>query len=281
MQMKTCIIILLLTLFLHACLQGQDQDVSNAQIVENLKIFQKQYEEAKPNSYEYFESIFNIPFLVFKIDLSQELPEGENDPFATGLEKPMPEGVDTDLADKCLELFDHWERVPTESELKLMVKQKKITKIQPDFVFTCSKDLRETIQQSEKVYIFEGRLRGFHEDYGLKWKRIGNEDFVVPSREATAGEIKTLRDLIGTDKYFTNYRGAKACGSFQADYMVEWQVDEKPLRVMICNGCHEIKITHGDKWYHHDFGDTKAPDIKKRIALFDHHRTKIRKSREQ
>lgn len=276
--MKPLVLPILILSIAFSSIQGQDKK-------NELLTIQERIRSAERNSYEYFEAIFELGYYPEEETENEETnnppPEEAVDPFQHPAEDNDIDntGVDFQFIFDFEQKTRGWERRPTRAEIMEMVKNKKITEIQPDFVFQNSLELRSTINSAREVFIYEGNMRGlyFSGKDMFKWATINNYKFMTPKQSVNTQQIAQLQNLIGSNMYFQNYRGAKLCGGFRPDYMIEWHVEKNPVQLMLCNGCHEIIISHKNQWFKHDYANAeKAKEIKAILAQFDIGRTKIK-----
>lgn len=55
-------------------------------------------------------------------------------------------------------------------------------------------------------------------------------------------EIEALRGLCSAADSFWSYGGAKFCGGFHPDYCLAWKDGKATYELLICLGCHEMKL---------------------------------------
>ena len=55
-------------------------------------------------------------------------------------------------------------------------------------------------------------------------------------------DARSLQALFVQTDAFVPYRGPKACGGFHPDYALEWTAEEGTYQMLICFGCHEVKV---------------------------------------
>ena len=57
-----------------------------------------------------------------------------------------------------------------------------------------------------------------------------------------AADVETLRRLSSASGSFHSYAGAKNCGGYHPDYCLSWKDGEASYELLICFGCHEMKL---------------------------------------
>lgn len=235
----------------------------------------RKFTEAEPNSLEYFEAIFQIRFAID--DYRNRYHDNESEKVSDLLHAELSASNLNALYD-AFERIYLWERLPTAAELELMVERGAIA-TPPEYQMVRSQPLRSTIHSADRIFVYEGYLRAWDvRDFDYESLSYEGQAFILPKHQIKADGIIQVSDLLGTEHFLKDFRGDKACGGFSADYMVEWDFEGSPVRVMICNGCHEIIITYRDLWFKHDFAEGKATEIKQRMAQFDRRRTEMREA---
>lgn len=231
--------------------------------------------EADSNSFEYFEAVFEI--LVAYKEYREICDDDSERGYADSVDSQLSENDKNQLLDLLTQTW-LWDRVPTDAELKVMVERGEIAETPPKYQISRSQPLRGTIASAGTIFVYEGYLRfSLVQEFPFESFTHENQDFTLPKHKAESNQMDLLRDLFGTDKFFADWRGEKACGAFSADYMIEWDFEGAPVRIMVCTGCYEIIVTYNDQWFKHDFAETKAGFIKEALAQFDQKRTIMRK----
>ena len=54
-------------------------------------------------------------------------------------------------------------------------------------------------------------------------------------------QLRTLHKTLARADTFAPYAGAKFCGGFHPDFLLEWESDGKDYQAFFCFGCHEIR----------------------------------------
>jgi cytochrome c553 len=57
-----------------------------------------------------------------------------------------------------------------------------------------------------------------------------------------AGDVEALRRLSAAGESFAPYLGPKNCGGYHPDYCLAWKDAETTYELLICFGCHEMKL---------------------------------------
>jgi len=118
-----------------------------------------------------------------------------------------------------------------------------------DSTFANLKPLTEALARAEKVTLFEGLPHQFHEkdrlEAELKVKKTITHHgfpFYAEPLPLKADEAKALRTLAASEKSYQAWAGYKKCGGFHPDYLVEVSVGKESYRMLVCFGCHEVKL---------------------------------------
>jgi hypothetical protein len=274
--MRTISLFAILLLLCSCARRNEEIQPTEDSILNRVSQNLRRFTESETNSLEYFEAIFNINFA---IDEYRNLyDDNERDRFSDLLHAELSEG-DLEALYDSLEKIYLWNRLPIDSEFELMVERGAISETPPEYQISCSNELRSTIYSADQIFVYEGypRLTAVR-DFDFESFSHEGQDFTLPKRRIGGDGIEPLRDLLGTEQFFADFGGDKACGGFHADYMVEWDLEGSPVRAMICNGCYEIIITYKDQWFKHDFAESRAPEIMQRMARFDQKRTQMREA---
>jgi len=273
-RMKAVSIFAIISLLTSSVWAQDDVLPTEESLLKKVRQYRKQFVEAESKSFEYFEGLFHLRSAYR--DYVKNFGSSDKDGGWELLESELSE---SDL-NTLYEFFNSavlWERLPTDAELKLMVDRKSITETPSEYKTSHSETLRSTIHSAEEIFVYEGYIRGRGpHDFDFKSYPHENQQFVLPKRQVETDRKPLLRDLFGSDKFFVDWGGAKACDGFSADYMVEWAFEGAPVRIMVCNGCYEIIVTHKGQWFKHDFGRLKSTEIKRSMAKFDQNRTRMR-----
>lgn len=233
----------------------------------------REFADAEPGSFEHFKAAFQVRFACEQYN--ELYRQEESDPISDLVDSELTENASGAL----FEFIDRtflWNRLPTDAELNTMIEDGEITETPPEFQISKSKRLRGTIQSADEIFVYEGYLRPWGDsDFDFKSFVHSGETVILPKRKVEPHRFAALREIFGTEKFFADWGGPKACGGFSADYMLEWDLEGAPVRIMICNGCFEIIVTWKEQWFKHDFADEKATEIKEAMANFDQKRTQM------
>lgn len=274
--MRTVSLFAILLLLCSCARRNEETQPTEDSLLNRVSQLLTQFTEAEPNSLESFEAIFRINFVIG--DYHNFYHDNESNKVSDLLHAELSKS-DLDALYDSLEKIYLWQRLPSDYEFELMVERGAISETPPEYQISSSNELRSTIYSADQIFVYEGYPRWTAvRDFDFESFSYEGQDFILPKRRIGSDGIAHLRELLGTERFFTDFGGDKACGGFHADYMVEWDFEGSPVRVMICNGCYEIIITYKDQWFKHDFSESKAPEIKQRMAQFDQKRTQMREA---
>jgi hypothetical protein len=77
---------------------------------------------------------------------------------------------------------------------------------------------------------------------------IETDIFYVEPLPVSAEDQKTVLAAFSRDDFAVEWRGLKLCGEFHGDFALEWWAKEKRIAtVLVCFGCHELKLIFGEK----------------------------------
>ena len=71
---------------------------------------------------------------------------------------------------------------------------------------------------------------------------IGEFTFYAAPISLSPVDDNQIRDVLGSVKSFTKWRGEKLCGGFHPDWAIEYQGGEVGIIYLVCFGCDEVKI---------------------------------------
>ena len=118
------------------------------------------------------------------------------------------------------------------------------------------------IAKAESVTLYEGLPHQVHEADLLKselaaQKTVSRHGFpfyaaTLPLKEKDA---KALLALAADDKAYQPWAGAKMCGGFHPDYLVEFRVGKDVYRMQVCFGCQEVKLFGPKRELYADMSD--------------------------
>jgi hypothetical protein len=131
--------------------------------------------------------------------------------------------------------------------------------------FDDNKSLFAAIRDADKATLYEGLPHQSNEAKLLekekkekKTVQLHGFPFYQETLELKADDRKSLQKVLGDSASFQQWGVEKKCGGFHPDYLVEWRVGDKEYRVLICFGCHEVKVFGPDKTLRCDMaGETK------------------------
>ena len=109
--------------------------------------------------------------------------------------------------------------------------------------------LAAAIATADRTTLFEGLPHPVWEKGGLaaelkakKTVQTHGFPFYAEPLPLKAEDAKALTALAANPKSFQKWAGAKLCGGFHPDYLVEWAVGKEAYRMQVCFGCHEVKM---------------------------------------
>jgi hypothetical protein len=111
------------------------------------------------------------------------------------------------------------------------------------------KPIAEGIRGAAELVLYEGLPHQMFEQDALKKelatkKTVKIRDFPFYERPLVleAAEVEPLRNhSMAADSYWS-YGGPKLCGGFHPDYCLVWKQGESIYQLLICFGCHEVKL---------------------------------------
>ena len=109
--------------------------------------------------------------------------------------------------------------------------------------------ISEGIRRASSLTLYEGlphqmwEADQFKKELATK-KTIRIHDFPFYERPLVlaADEIEPLRRLSAAGSSYTTYGGPKLCGGYHPDYCLTWKDGEATYQLLICFGCHEMKL---------------------------------------
>jgi hypothetical protein len=109
--------------------------------------------------------------------------------------------------------------------------------------------IAEGIRRATALVLYEGLPHQMFERDQLKnelatKKTIKIHDFHFYERplEVDGGEVEPLRRLSRAADSYWSYGGPKMCGGYHPDYCLTWKDGEAVYQLLICFGCHEMKL---------------------------------------
>jgi hypothetical protein len=75
-----------------------------------------------------------------------------------------------------------------------------------------------------------------------KTVRIHDFPFYERPLALAADEVEPLRRLSAAGSSYQTYGGPKACGGYHPDYCLAWKDGNVTYHLLICFGCHEMKL---------------------------------------
>lgn len=77
---------------------------------------------------------------------------------------------------------------------------------------------------------------------GKKIMRAQGFPFYARPLPLRAAAVERLRVLCADEASYTTYQGPKMCGGYHPDHCLVWQDGEVTYQLLVCFGCHEMKI---------------------------------------
>jgi hypothetical protein len=118
------------------------------------------------------------------------------------------------------------------------------------------------IGRDDRLVLYEGLPHQFYEDEALAKELKTKETvqlhgfpFYHEPLDLKDGDGEKLKDLLGRSwTYQSKPEGisvAPTCGGFHPDYAVEWSHMDRLYRILICFGCHEVRVygPQGTRFY--------------------------------
>ena len=109
--------------------------------------------------------------------------------------------------------------------------------------------ISEAIGRASNLTLFEGLPHQAHEADELKHElatkktiRLHRFPFYEQPLAVGADAVEVLRHLSASAKSYQTYGGPKLCGGFHPDYCLAWQDGKTTYHLLICFGCHEMKL---------------------------------------
>jgi hypothetical protein len=120
---------------------------------------------------------------------------------------------------------------------------------QTDTTFAHLAPLAMAIAKADKVVLFEGLPHQSEEkdllEQELKSKKtvtLHNFPFYAEPLSLKANDGTALIALAANRKSFQEWGGPKLCGGFHPDYLIEFTAGKDTYRMLVCFGCHEVKL---------------------------------------
>lgn len=109
--------------------------------------------------------------------------------------------------------------------------------------------ISEGIRRASSVTLYEGLPHQTWEADELKKelatkKTVSFHAFPFYERPLVlaADEVEPLRRLAADASSYTTYGGPKLCGGYHPDYCLTWKDGSAAYQLLICFGCHEMKL---------------------------------------
>ena len=109
--------------------------------------------------------------------------------------------------------------------------------------------IAEGIRRASSLNLYEGLPHQGWEADQLKKElatkktlRIHGFPFYERPLPIAADEVEPLRRLCAAADSFLSYGGPKLCGGYHPDYCLAWRDGEATYHLLICFGCHEMKL---------------------------------------
>jgi hypothetical protein len=90
--------------------------------------------------------------------------------------------------------------------------------------------------------------------------------------ELQPNDLDALKALVGTERSFHKWGGEKKCGGFHPDYCVEWAIGTDLYRMLICFGCHEVKLYGPEGGLYCDIGKQAYEQLVKVLTKYQKNR---------
>jgi hypothetical protein len=107
----------------------------------------------------------------------------------------------------------------------------------------------DTVRQAERLTVYEGLPHPMYEEQAFEEElrtkqtiQLLGFPFYREPLDLKDDDARALRGLLGDRNTYQTWRGEKECGGFHPDYAVEWSVEGKIYRCLICFGCHEARF---------------------------------------
>ena len=133
-------------------------------------------------------------------------------------------------------------------------------------------ELAKALAKAERVEIYEGlpspvfeRNLFDSEKSGKICRQIAGEWFYSVPQEMKLEDSMKLQRLVGAG-LLQPWRGEKLCGGFHADWAIALSSDKSLLSVLICFGCHEVRLLREGKPF---AADLKTVDFRVTTDLKD------------
>jgi hypothetical protein len=140
------------------------------------------------------------------------------------------------------------------------------------------KPVARAIRKADRVVLYEGLPHHLYPD--LLKKELQEKQtieyhgfpFYTDLLDVREDDANRLVELSGNPESVQQMEGVKACGGFHPDYMIEYHVGEEVYRVLVCFGCHEVKVYGPRAELHGDMSDEASETF--RAVLVAYHRNR-------
>ena len=85
--------------------------------------------------------------------------------------------------------------------------------------------------------------------------RVGEDDFYSSALPISKDEASEIREIALSNR-FSKWQGESTCGGFHGDFLVRWKTDDGDWDMVLCFGCDEVKVFHGEEILYADLGTT-------------------------
>jgi len=120
-----------------------------------------------------------------------------------------------------------------------------------------------SFSKAEKIILYKGLPRSSFDENVFKNElkskktvKLHGYYFYNDPKNLNTVDIKQLQDVYVTPNGFVAFRGEKFCGGFHPNYAIEWHLNNKVYRALICFGCKEMKSFGPMIELRCDIGDT-------------------------
>ena len=92
-------------------------------------------------------------------------------------------------------------------------------------------------------------------------KELLGYPFYPGAVELKAEDLAAVRAVLGDARNYERFLHEKKCGGFHPDWAFEWALGSDRFTVLICFGCHEVKLLGPGGESRHDFDDDAARSL--------------------
>ena len=106
----------------------------------------------------------------------------------------------------------------------------------------------DTVRRADRLTVYEGLPHPMYEEEAFREELRTKETteflgfpFYREPLDLKPEDVEALCEALGDGSTYKTYGGEKKCGGFHPDYAVEWSVEGKVYRCLICFGCVEVR----------------------------------------